>query len=148
LEDIKEFDQNIKDALLDEDVAEHVYSAECISIEEYEDKSMAAFSAVELIMPPPNIPAPSKYSTAVSGSERKRTYKIPKFEIKKFYGDVIGWLSSWNQFQRNHIDQDLHDADKFQFLSQAMSRKSKAEELIRVHPQTPAYYPKAIKALQ
>jgi len=58
------------------------------------------------------------------------------------------WLSWRNQFKRIHDDDELHEADKLKYLSQAMETKSKAEELIRPYPQAAENCPKAVQALR
>lgn len=34
----------------------------------------------------------------------KKTYKLPKIEIKKINGDMKEWISFWSQFQKIHED--------------------------------------------
>lgn len=77
----------------------------------------------------------------------KRTYKLPKIEIKKFNGEILEWLSFWSQFEKIHKDKELHNSDKFQYLSQAMVEGSRAKELVDSYPQTSDNYPKVIAAL-
>ena len=78
----------------------------------------------------------------------KRSYKLPKIEIKKFNGEILNWLSFWSQFEKIHQDKDLHDSDKFQYLAQAMVEGTRAKELVNSYPQTSENYPKVIEALK
>lgn len=79
-------------------------------------------------------------------NQAKRTYKLPKIEIKKCNGELLDWLSFWSQFQKIHDDKDLHNSDKFQYLSQAMQEGTRAKELVNSYPQTSENYPKVIAA--
>lgn len=90
----------------------------------------------------------SEYGTANSSEGKKRQFKLPKIELKKFSGEVTGWLSWWAQFQKIHEDEDLHASDKFQYLVQAMKEGTRARELVESYPQTSDNYPKVIVALQ
>ncbi len=94
----------------------------------------------------------SSYSTVLDPSvitkKTKRTYKLPKIEIKKFNGEILEWLSFWSQFEKIHTDDDLHNSDKFQYLSQAMVDGTRAKELVNSYPQTSDNYPKVINALK
>jgi len=78
----------------------------------------------------------------------KRTYKLPKIEIKKFNGTLTEWLSFWSQFKKIDEDADLHSSDKFQYLVQAMVPGSRARELVDSYPQTAENYAKVIAALK
>jgi hypothetical protein len=143
-------DRKVLDAMLDEDKSEDDYGAESLTIEAEQEKILACKMAANQRLHPVRSPSPTGSGTyhSASGDDKKKTYKLPKVEIKKFGGEVTEWLSWWNQFQRIHEDQELHDADKFQYLSQSMVERSKAADLIRVYPQTGENYNKAVKALQ
>jgi acyl transferase domain-containing protein len=158
-EKLKEVDQRILDLLLDDDVDDAVYELESNQIEDRQDRLTACEMEIETLLTPPVVVvagsttastvSESNFGTAHTDDRTKRkTYKLPKVEVKQFNGNILDWLSWWQQFERIHQDDELHEADKFQYLSQAMVEKSKAAELIKVYKQTAANYPKAVKALQ
>lgn len=90
---------------------------------------------------------PTILNQTSSNRNTQRTYKLPKIEIKKFNGEIIEWLSFWSQFEKIHKDIELHNSDKFQYLSQAMEVGTRAMELVKSYPQTADNYPKVIQAL-
>lgn len=85
-------------------------------------------------------------ATVLNGSAKK-TYKLPKIEIKKFNGELLEWLSFWSQFEKIHEDSELHDSDKFQYLTQAMVEDTRASDLVKSYPQTSDNYAKVVEAL-
>lgn len=101
-------------------------------------------------------PVDDRRSSATSGNtvlkhhehNAKRTYKLPKIEIKTYNGELLGWLSFWSQFEKIHKDIALHDSDKFQYLAQAMEKGTRAKELVDSYPQTAENYPKVIEGLK
>jgi hypothetical protein len=149
-EDLQEVNQKIWDEMLNADKSD----AECETELHATSDEKKRITRMKLRMQKfldkssPDSPEGSVYSEASSGNGKRKTYKLPKVEIRKFSGEVLEWLSWWHQFERIHLDGDLHDSDKFQYLVQSMVEKSKAEEFIRVYPQTAANYPKAVQALQ
>lgn len=78
----------------------------------------------------------------------KKTYKLPKIEIRKFDGDLGEWLGFWSQFQKIHEDKALHDSDKFQYLVQSMIPGTRAHKLVSSYPQSADNYPAVIAALK
>jgi endo-alpha-1,4-polygalactosaminidase (GH114 family) len=146
-EKLGELDEKVIDKMVDSNATEEETTIETDSTEDFLDKIVQAQDAIEkATRPRPPSPHPSIVST--NEDDKRKTYKLPKVEIRKFSGEVLDWLSWWHQFERIHEDEDLHDTDKFQYLTQAIEEKSKAADLIRVYPQTGANYPKAVKALQ
>lgn len=79
---------------------------------------------------------------------RKRQFKLPKIELKKFSGKIMDWLSWWAQFNKIHLDEELHATDKFQYLIQSMEVNSKAADIVKGFPATEDNYPKVIQALK
>ncbi|UYV66201.1 hypothetical protein LAZ67_4000686 [Cordylochernes scorpioides] len=51
-----------------------------------------------------------------STSDVKRQIKLPKFELKKYTGELEEWLSWWSHFEKIHLDESLSDVDKFESI--------------------------------
>ncbi|GIY51430.1 integrase catalytic domain-containing protein [Caerostris extrusa] len=62
--------------------------------------------------------------------------KLPKIQIKKFYGNLLSYLSFWGPFKKIHEDKNLDDVDKFHYLAQSMLPGTRAYELIESYPLT------------
>ncbi|GFV35972.1 DUF1758 domain-containing protein [Trichonephila clavipes] len=86
--------------------------------------------------------------TVVPTETEKRSFKLPKIELKKFSGEAKDFLAFWSQFQKIHIDKSIAEEDKMQYLLQSMEPKSKAERLVLSFPATAENYPKAIDQLK
>lgn len=151
LKRLEELDGQILDQLLDDGCSEDKYEEECTAIEERRDKAREIKVKMEFFSTPrPSSPANSSswYNSVPSESGKKKSYKLPKTQIKKFGGEITEWLSWWAQFAKINDDDELHDSDKFQYLVQAMTPGTKAEELVKIYPQTEDNYPKVIRALK
>jgi len=149
LNELVELDQRVLDAMMEHECTDEECEVEVILINEYKTKiRMARLKLKQCINKRPSADFTDSTLTSATGTNMRKTYKLPKTEIKKFGGDVLQWLSWWAQFEKIHGDKDLHDSDKFQYLVQAMEVKSKAADLISVFPQTSANYPKAVQALR
>ncbi|GFS77843.1 uncharacterized protein TNCV_3031701 [Trichonephila clavipes] len=86
--------------------------------------------------------------TVVSTETEKRSFKLPKIELKEFSGEAKDYLAFWSQFQKIHNDKSIAEEDKMQYLLQSMEPKSKAERLVLSFPATAENYPKAIDQLK
>jgi hypothetical protein len=64
----------------------------------------------------------------------KRKFQLPTLEFKKFGGDVKDWLTFWGQFKKIDEDPERDDADKFQYLLQATTPKTRAREVVESFP--------------
>jgi len=149
-EQLADLDQKILGEMLDDpDFTEETYEAESLAIEEYHDRMTLAKINLEkaLTVGRPGSPANSSSGTVTEGGT-KRTYRLPKIELKKFNGELTEWLGWWSQFEKIHKDEDLHPSDKFQYLSQSMVPGTRAEKLLQSYPQTGDNYPKVILALK
>lgn len=87
-------------------------------------------------------------SSVTSASNRKRQFKLPKIELKKFSGKILDWLSWWAQFSKIDEDEELHLTDKFQYLIQSMEPNSKGADIVNGFPATEDNYPKVIQVLK
>ncbi|UYV63359.1 hypothetical protein LAZ67_2003843 [Cordylochernes scorpioides] len=83
-----------------------------------------------------------------STSDVKRQIKLPKFELKKYTGELEKWLSWWSHFEKIHLDESLSDVDKFEYLIQSMVVGSKAHRLVTSFPLTQKNYNKVIENLK
>jgi hypothetical protein len=150
-EEILDLDQKIIDAMLDADATDDEMDQEMLEAEEIKNSISAIKLLVNEALKPtsrPGSPAPSDAFETASGLSTKRNYKLPKIEIKKFDGDLKNWLGFWAQFQKIHDDEELHEADKFQYLAQSMVAGSRAQKLLNSYPQSTANYPKVVQALK
>jgi len=151
-EELLIYDEPILISMLDGDSTEDQCAAESLTSEQYQEKLLIVIRKINKILPPVLIPVVHEDQKSNHDLpnifEKKRQYKLPKTELKKFSGNVMEWLNWWSQFSKIHEDKDLHDSDKFQYLAQAMQEGSKAAELIKVYPQSPASYPRAVAALK
>ncbi|GFV74639.1 uncharacterized protein TNCV_5130811 [Trichonephila clavipes] len=86
--------------------------------------------------------------TVVPTETEKRSFKLPKIELKKFSGEAKDFLAFWSQFQKIHNDKSIAEEDKMQYLLQSMEPKSKAKRLVLSFPATAENYPKAIDQLK
>ena len=79
---------------------------------------------------------------------RKRKFKLPTLELKKFVGDVKDWLIFWGQFKKIDGDPDIDKADKFQYLLQTTLPNTRAREVVESFPPIASNYNKALECLK
>jgi len=154
--DLNEANEAILNTLLDNDESEHELEIEGTGVEDYDKRITITLirlrSKVSKNVNPgsrPASPGASEHSTASgmgSSASKKKTYRLPKIEIKTFDGEILNWLGRWAQFQKIHENEELHDSDKFQSLMQAVV--GQAKRLIEGFPQCSENYHLAIEALQ
>ena len=65
---------------------------------------------------------------------KKRKFELPTLAFKKFGGEVKDWLTFWGQFKKIDEDPEMDDADKFQYLLQATTPKTRAREVVETFP--------------
>lgn len=152
-ESIQTQDKNILEEMIEADTEDIELDRESEEAENYQENiELLIIKINDLVRPVENddrlssIPS-SNTVLGVQDNNSKRTYKLPKIEIKKFNGELLEWLSFWAQFEKIHKDKTLHDSDKFQYLSQAMQEGTRAKELVNSYPQTADNYPKVIEGL-
>ncbi|UYV79296.1 hypothetical protein LAZ67_17001982 [Cordylochernes scorpioides] len=144
---LKDLDQKMLDHMMLADAEEDTLNCEIEEAEHYSDTFITLERRVrELIDSDNKIDVKSLGSS--NGSSMAKSYKLPKFEIRKFDGELINWLPFWAQFEKIHEDTELHDADKFHYLVQSMQSNTRARELIESYPQTAENYAKAVQALK
>ncbi|GFX59154.1 integrase catalytic domain-containing protein [Trichonephila clavipes] len=74
--------------------------------------------------------------------------RLPKIQFQQFSGELTDWLRFHNQFKRIHEDESIDDGDKFQYLIQATTPKSRARDVVESFPATPENYRKAFEYLR
>ncbi|OXA47646.1 Pro-Pol polyprotein [Folsomia candida] len=150
--DVIVIDNKILDAMLEASCTDEELEQESLPVEEYRDRVRDMKRKLSKTINPdarPSSPSSSEYSTASGNSQhKKRTFKLPKIELKKFGGELKDWLGWWSLFKKIHEDDDLDVADKFHYLLQSMEKGTRAYELVNSYPPTAQNYPKAINALQ
>jgi hypothetical protein len=148
---VLEVDGKVMELLLaKEDTPQEAFEEETAAMEEYSDKARELLLRVDNVMPRdrPVSPTLSEFGTAASSMEKRRRFKLPKIELKKFGGDLKEWLGFWSQFQKIDEDDSLHASDKFQYLLLAMEVGSEAKDIVSVYPPTTENYPRAVAALK
>lgn len=149
LTEVDDLDQKMLGLLLDADCTEDEYAAEKDTIEQYQNRATRAKCRIGEVMtrvPSTQGSPTSSYASVYSDGQKKKSYKLPKIQIRKFNGEIKEWLGFWSQFKKIHEDEELHD--KLQYLVQSMVNGTRAHDLVTKYPQTAENYPKAVAALQ
>ncbi|GFT34282.1 DUF1758 domain-containing protein [Trichonephila clavipes] len=128
----------ISEQLLDTEDAVQEYLDDMEDAENYRDRYIEMCTRVDLKI----------RETIVPTETEKRSFKLPKIELKKFSGEAKDFLAFWSQFQKIHNDKGIAEEDKMQYLLQSVEPKSKAERLVLSFPATAENYPKAIDQLK
>ena len=139
-QEMKELDEKILDTILDNG-SEEEYTTERDGIEDYRDGWNRIDLTLQQIFDTVN-------QSESSHKSLKKATKLPKIELSKFDGNVMGWLKFWTQFEKVDADDDLHDSDKFQYLIQCMLPGTRPRELVESYPLTAQNYRKAVTALK
>ncbi|GFV49947.1 DUF1758 domain-containing protein [Trichonephila clavipes] len=128
----------ISEQLLDTEDAVQEYLDDMEDAENYRDRYIEMCTRENLKV----------QETVVPTETEKRSFKLPKIELKKFSGEAKDFLAFWSQFQKIHNDKGIAEEDKMQYLLQSVEPKSKAERLVLSFPATAENYPKAIDQLK
>ncbi|GFW98313.1 uncharacterized protein TNCV_1091911 [Trichonephila clavipes] len=128
----------ISEQLLDTEDVVQEYLDDMEDAENYRDRYIEMCTRVDLKI----------RETVVPTETEKRSFKLPKIELKKFSGEAKDFLAFWSQFQKIHNDKGIAEEDKMQYLLQSVEPKSKAERLVLSFPATAENYPKAIDQLK
>ncbi|GFS51790.1 uncharacterized protein TNCV_321691, partial [Trichonephila clavipes] len=121
-----------------EDICRKEYLDDMEDAENYRDRYIEMCTRVDLKV----------RETVVPTETEKRSFKLPKIELKKFSGEAKDFWPSGVRFQKIHNDKSIAEEDKMQYLLQSMEPKSKAERLVLNFPATAENYPKAIDQLK
>ncbi|GFW74110.1 integrase catalytic domain-containing protein [Trichonephila clavipes] len=128
----------ISEQLLGTEDAMQEYLDDMEDAENYRDRYIEMCTRVDLKI----------RETVLPTETEKRSFKLPKIELKKFSGEAKDFLAFWSQFQKIHNDKSIAEEDKMQYLLQSVEPKSKAERLVLSFPATAKNYPKAIDQLK
>ncbi|KAJ8918883.1 hypothetical protein NQ315_011175, partial [Exocentrus adspersus] len=92
----------------------------------------------------------SEVNSSMSEASRqgKRKFKLPKIEFKRFSGDIKDWLSFWAQFKKIHVDEEIDNHDKIEYLIQATVEGSRARQLVESYPAMGENYDKIVESMQ
>ncbi|GFU55546.1 uncharacterized protein TNCV_4339411 [Trichonephila clavipes] len=132
------YQNQISEQLLDTEDAVQEYLDDMEDAENYRGRYIEMCTRVDLKV----------RETVVPTETEKRSFKLPKIELKKFSGEAKDFLAFWGQFQKIHNDKGIAEEDKMQYLLQSVEPKSKAERLVLSFPATAENYPKAIDQLK
>jgi len=93
--------------LLDEDADEEILEQESIAAEDYVNRGLTRKIRLEKFLNGNRSPSPSVYTSVknTSPTSKRKSYKLPKIELKKFGGvlsELLGW---WAQFEKIHLDE-------------------------------------------
>ncbi|GFV21013.1 integrase catalytic domain-containing protein [Trichonephila clavipes] len=128
----------ISEQLLDTEDAVQEYLDDMEDAENYRDRYIEMCTRVDLKI----------RETVVPTETEKRSFKLPKIELKKFSGEAKDFLAFWSQFQKIHNVKSIVEEDKMQYLLQSVEPKSNGERLVLSFPATAENYPKAIGQLK
>ncbi|GFW02637.1 putative RNA-directed DNA polymerase from transposon X-element [Trichonephila clavipes] len=89
---------------------------------------------------------PQSEAEISQGNARK--FKLPKLELTRFNGDTKDFLNFWSQFEKIHIDSNIHDDDKMHYLIQCSVPGSKIFKLVSSFPPTKENYRNAVQKVK
>src|SRR5689334_8131427 len=91
VQSLHKWDCQVLELLLEEGCGEDDYAAELEAIERYQDEWNRMLEKFETIKPKVPTPPPSEHDETtfnISSSQKKRSFKLPKIELKKFGGQL------------------------------------------------------------
>jgi hypothetical protein len=147
-------DDRVQTVLLsDPEATEQQFTTEFESVQEYRDRFIDVSLEYQNSIRENKNNSDEDFETAsqvssITGDKSKRKYKLPKLEQSKFDGNPKEWLSFWSQFQSIHLDDEMADQDKFQYLIQATVEGSKARDVVMSFPASAENYGKAVEYLK
>ncbi|GFW53877.1 DUF1758 domain-containing protein [Trichonephila clavipes] len=92
----------ISEQLLGTEDAVQEYLDDMEDAENYRDRYIEMCTRVDLKV----------RETVVPTETEKRSFKLPKIELKKFSGEAKDFLAFWSQFQKIHNDKSIAEEDK------------------------------------
>ncbi|GFW78467.1 integrase catalytic domain-containing protein [Trichonephila clavipes] len=131
--------------MIETNCTQEAYNIEFEAIEGYTEKMIAWQVRVKNIMKTDALGQKDNHSLVTSSSSSLR---LPKIQFQQFSGELTDWLRFHNQFKRIHEDESIDDGDKFQYLIQATTPKSRARDIVESFPATPENYRKAFEFLR
>lgn len=150
LENLKQADREVYDALMEEDASEEDLLADLEGSDQYERKYNIVSLRCDEILRPQAVEVRSVLSDSGNRNivQGKRKFKLPVLEFKKFDGTIKDWLPFWSQFEKIHDDPDLDLSDKVEYLIQATVPGSRARQLVDSFPATGSNYSKILDCLK
>ncbi|GFX73309.1 integrase catalytic domain-containing protein [Trichonephila clavipes] len=142
---LKKIDEGILELMIETNCTQEAYNIEFEAIEGYTEKMIAWQVRVTNIMKTDALGQKDNHSLVTSSSSSLR---LPKIQFQQFSGELTDWLRFHNQFKRIHEDESIDDGDKFQYLIQATTPKSRARDIVESFPATPENYRKAFEYLR
>ncbi|GFW88519.1 uncharacterized protein TNCV_3552881 [Trichonephila clavipes] len=142
---LKKIDEDILEFTTETNCTQEAYNIEFEAIEGYTEKMIAWQVRVKNIMKTDALGQKDNHSLVTSSSSSLR---LPKIQFQEFSGELTDWLRFHNQFKRIHEDEGIDDGDKFQYLIQATTPKSRARDIVESFPATPENYRKAFEYLR
>ncbi|GFU42294.1 integrase catalytic domain-containing protein [Trichonephila clavipes] len=142
---LKKIDEDILELMIETNCTQEAYNIEFEAIEGYTEKMIAWQVRVKNIMKTDALGQKDNHSLVTSSSSSLR---LPKIQFQQFSGELTDWLRFHNQFKRIHEDESIDDGDKFQYLIQATTPKSRARDIVESFPATPENYRKAFEYLR
>ncbi|GFY33694.1 integrase catalytic domain-containing protein [Trichonephila clavipes] len=142
---LKKIDEDILELMIETNCTQEAYNIEFEAIEGYTEKMIAWQVHVKNIMKTDALGQKDNHSLVTSSSSSLR---LPKIQFQQFSGELTDWLRFHNQFKRIHEDESIDDGDKFQYLIQATTPKSRDRDIVESFPATPENYRKAFEYLR
>ncbi|XP_011707938.1 PREDICTED: uncharacterized protein LOC105462784 [Wasmannia auropunctata] len=148
--ELEVINQKMLEVMIDGDASEEQLAQEIEAADDYRVKYHQAKTAVDNIWDRGQAIAVVQDAGQAMQAPRdnKRAYKLPKIEIPKFSGELKDWLQFWSLFKNIHEDPTITKEDKFQYLIQAMTKDSRASEVVSSFPPTAVNYDKVITSLK
>ncbi|GFX20239.1 integrase catalytic domain-containing protein [Trichonephila clavipes] len=128
--------------MIESNCTQEAYNIEFEAIEGYAEKMIAWQVHVKNIIKTDALGQKDNHSLVTSSSSSLR---LPKIQFQQFSGELTDWLRFHNQFKRIHADERIDDGDKFQYLIQATTPKSRARDIVESFPATPENYRKVFE---
>ncbi|GFS64274.1 integrase catalytic domain-containing protein [Trichonephila clavipes] len=142
---LKKIDEDILELMIETNCTQEAYNIEFEAIEGYTEKMINWQVRVKNIMKTDALGQKDNHSLVTSSSSSLR---LPKIQFQQFSGELTDWLRFHNQFKRIHEDESIDDGDKFPYLIQATTPKSRARDIVESFPATPENYRKAFEYLR
>ncbi|GFY00963.1 uncharacterized protein TNCV_1363691 [Trichonephila clavipes] len=138
---LKKIDEYILELMIETNRTQEAYNIEFEAIEGYTEKMIAWQLRVKNIMKTDVLGQKDNHSLVTSSSSQD--------SVPTVFWRVDGLVARFhNQFKRIHEDESIDDGDKFQYLIQATSLKSRARGIVESFPATPENYRKAFEYLR
>ncbi|GFX07409.1 integrase catalytic domain-containing protein [Trichonephila clavipes] len=141
----KEVEDAVLELMIESNCTQEAYNIELEAIEGYAEKMIAWQVRLKNITKTDALEQKDNHSLVTSSSS---SLCLPKIQFQQFPGELMDWLHLNNQFKRNHEDESIDDRDKFQYLIEATTPKSRARDIVESFPATPENYRKAFEYLR